>query len=367
MQTAKRQHEPGIIGRLVEAPYRYQFAQLLNILVRMLRQQGIPYDQAFRRVLRFRNSLSLAFPPSEIESLRIEHAEALATAHPEHLRIHITPAFIGLLGANGALPLHDTERAATRSMLDADESWHTFIDLFSNRVVGLFYEAWGKYRVEHGLNTRGEDNLLPMLTTLSGAGRRRRAPGGHGKSVGNEVAGYYAALLRTRPVAVSTVERVLTEYFGVRVRLEEFVGAWDPIPSSMRSTLGITNPALGFGAALGVRLWRNDLRVRLHIGPLNDRQAQDFLPEGHSLAALQEMVGLFAVPSMQYETRLLLDATCVTPLTLASTGQDRKRLGWNTFLTGTAGKASRPDIRSVLRLHRDPRRASLPVAATRPA
>jgi type VI secretion system protein ImpH len=350
MQTTKRQHAALMIERLLAAPYRYQFAQLLNILVRMLRQQGIPYHQAFGQVLRFRNSLSLAFPASEVESLQVEPDDAAGTPRPGSPRIVVTPAFIGLLGASGTLPLHDTERASARASLGADESWKPFIDLFSNRVVGLFYETWGKYRVEHGLNTRAQDDLLPLLSALGGLRPSSFGPAKPYASIPAEVAGFYAGLLRTRPIAGSTVERVLSEYFGVPVRLEEFVGAWDPLPARMRSTLGVTDPTLGFGAALGVRLWRNDLRVRLHIGPVDEEMAKAFLPHGRSHAALREMVGLFAVPSMQYEVRLLLDEPCLKPLSLATRGPDRKRLGMNSFLTVMAGKASRPDIRSVLRL-----------------
>ena len=345
MQTEKRQHAAVMIQPLLDAPYRYRFAQLLNILVRMLRQQGIPYAQAFDRVLRFRNSLSLAFPASEIESMQFEPADA--TRAP---RVHITSAIIGLLGASGTLPLHDTERAAARAGLGTDESWKPFIDLFSNRAIGLFYEAWGKYRVEHSLNTRARDDLLPRLTALGGLRPASFGPGRPFASIPPEVAAFYAGLLRTRPIAASTVERVLGDYFGVPVRLEEFVGAWDPIPAKIRSTLGVTDPTLGFGAALGARAWRNDLRVRLHIGPLDEDKAKAFLPQGRSHAALKEMVGLFAVPSMQYEIRLLLEKPCLKPLALRTKGQDRKHLGWNTFLTGMEGKASRPDIRSVIRL-----------------
>jgi type VI secretion system protein ImpH len=345
MQTTKRQHGAVLIEPLLAAPYRYQFAQLLNILVRMLREQGIPYERAFGHVLRFRNSLSLAFPASEIESMQVEAADGGGTH-----QVHITPTFIGLLGANGTLPLHDTERAAARATLDADESWKPFIDLFSNRVVGLFYEAWGKYRVEQGLNTRARDELLPLLSALGGLRPGSFGPARPYASLPAEVAGFYAGLLRTRPIAASTVERVLSEYFGVPVRVEEFVGAWDSLPEKMRSTLGVTDPTLGFGAALGTRTWRNDMRVRLHIGPLDEETAKAFLPHGRSHAALKEMVGLFAVPSVQYEIRLLLDRPCLKPLTLASKGQDRRRLGLNSFLTVRAGKASRADIRSVLRL-----------------
>jgi len=344
MQTTKRQHAAVMIESLSAAPYRYQFAQLLNILVRTLRRQGIPYDQAFGQVLRFRNSLSLAFPASEIEGMQVEAVDGDETP-----RIHITPTFIGLLGASGTLPLHDTERAATAN-LDGDESWKPFIDLFSSRVVGLFYEAWGKYRVEHGLNTRARDDLLPLLSALGGLRPSNFGPGRPYTALPAEVAGFYAGLLRTRPIAASTVERVLGEYFGVPVRLEEFVGAWAPLPEKMRSTLGVTDPTLGYGAALGARTWRNDLRVRLHIGPLDEEKAKAFLPNGRSHAALKEMVSLCGVPSMQYEVRLLLDKPCLKPLTLATKGQERRRLGVNSFLSVNAGKASRPDIRSVLRL-----------------
>jgi type VI secretion system protein ImpH len=62
------------------------------------------------------------------------------------------------------------------------------------------------------------------------------------------------------------------------------------------------------------------------------------------------MVNLFAVPSVQYEIRLLLSKPCLKALTLATKGPNRKRLGLNSFLTARAGKASRPDIRSVLHL-----------------
>ena len=143
---------------------------------------------------------------------------------------------------------------------------------------------------------------------------------------------------------------MLRDYFGVYVRVEEFVGAWDPLSPRIRSTLGVTGPTLGFGTVLGTRTWRNDLRVRVHIGPLNEEQAKAFLPHGRSHAALREMVSLFAVPSVQYEVRLLLDKACLKPLTLATKGPDRKHLGLNSFLTVTAGKASRADIRAVLRL-----------------
>lgn len=357
MQAKKWKHESSVIALLLNEPHRFQFAQLLNIFLRLLRRQGITYDLAFKEVLRFRNSLSLAFPASEVQAIKVEAAaplvkqEALQAVYKGEIRkVRITPAFIGLLGAGGTLPLNDTERIAARQSIDGDASQHELINVFSNRMIGLFYEAWGKYRVEHGIDICGHDRLLPILMALAGKRARRvaRRTAGVSVPVREETAAYYAGLLRTRPVSAGIIERVLAEYFDVPIRLEQYVGCWDPIPENRRSTLGITKSTLGFGTALGVRLWRHDLRVRLHIGPLDESQVSDFLCGGPALLALEEIVSLFAVPALRYEVRLHLASSAIKRMTL-STGAESRRLGWNSFLTGTDGVARRPEIRLMLR------------------
>lgn len=351
MHATKRKHESSVIGLLLDEPHRFEFTQLINLLLRDLRRQGITYQRAFREVLSFHNSVSLSFPASEVQTVEVEPKaqDSLSAIRGGQLkRIRITPAFIGLLGAGGTLPLHDTERIAARKTHDGDMSQRELLDVLSNRLIGMFYEAWGKYRVEHGLETRDEDLLLPILTAMAGARPRpARGRGQPADRVRQETAAYYSGLLRTRPVSASTVEQVLTAHFGIPIRLEQFVGCWDPIPVNRRSTLGTTKPVLGVSAALGARLWRHDLSARLHIGPLNEAQAQGFLPGGSSLAALEDMARLFAVPTMRYEVRLLLAPPCIKPFTL-STRTTPRRLGWSTFLTGMPGVAGRAEIRSML-------------------
>jgi type VI secretion system protein ImpH len=150
-------------------------------------------------------------------------------------------------------------------------------------------------------------------------------------------------------VTAGTVERVLSEHFGVPIRLEQFVGAWDPIPENRRSTFGIGGPVLGAGAVLGVRLWRHDLRARLHIGPLDEAQAAQFLPGGAALRELERMTRLFATPALRYEVRLLLSPPCIKRMTLTTRSKPR-RLGWETFLTGTPGVTRSPEIGTMLYL-----------------
>lgn len=353
MQATKRTHGASVIGQLLEEPYRFDFTQLINLLLRELRRHGVPYERAMREVLRFQNNLSLSFPPSEVQSLEVEPnvPDPLACLRKGELkRIRITPAFIGLLGAGGTLPLHDTERIVAQKPHDGDASQRELLDVLSNRLIGLFYEAWAKYRVEHSLDVQGQDRLLPMLTAMAGvrsASTKGRAdPAGQVKQ---ETLAYFSGLLRTRPVAACTVEQVLSAHFGLSIQLEQFVGCWATVPLNRRSTLGVTAPTLGGSAVLGVRQWRHDLRARLHIGPLIEAQVVGFLPGGDALAALAEMTSLFASPTVRYELRLLLAPACIKRFTL-STRTSPRRLGWSTFLTGTDGVASRRDIRSMLRL-----------------
>lgn len=360
MQTKKRQPEPSVIQRLIDEPYRFQFVHAVNTLLLFLRKNGVEYDQAFTHVLRFQNSLSLSFPSSQIEGLyagtdveaRTDTMLRLTFQQPGTVKICITPAFIGFLGISGTLPFHYSESIADTVYRHKDASERAFVDAFSNRLVGLFYQSWGKYRLEQSLVTRGEDTLLPMLLTLGGVTSEaftlrlgRRSNGG----VNEQVAAFYAALLRTRPVSAHSIERVLAEYFSVPIQLEQFVGGWDPIPENMLSKLGGPNPRLGYGAALGVRLWRHDLRVRLNIGPLDKNDFDRFLPRGEGAAALEKMLALFGLPCMQFEARLILSAQCVEPVVLTTRHRAAaKRLGWNTFLKAGPGKVLKPEIRYML-------------------
>ncbi|WP_332879470.1 type VI secretion system baseplate subunit TssG [Massilia sp. S19_KUP03_FR1] len=336
MQTTQRQHPPGVIARLQDAPWQFEFVQLITLLLRQLRSQGVTSERAFRDVLRFHNSLSLSFPASEVCAVSIETEDNGAIK-----KMHVTPAFIGLLGASGTLPAHDTERIALRYAVDRDTSEHALVDVFSNRVIGLFFDAWRKYRVEQTITVQGQDRLLPLLTALAGKA------GSHSNS-SDTIRAYYAALLRTRPVAAGTMAQILSHHFGVPIAVEQLVGAWDPIPPNRRSTLGSGAPVLGYGATLGVRLWRHDLRARLRIGPLDEDQLTAFLPGGHALAALAEMMRLFAVPMVRFEVLRLLKPACVKRLRLRTA--DRKQLGWNTFLISTDGVTKRPEIGSMLDL-----------------
>lgn len=347
MPTEKRLSETSVMQQLLDAPHRFQFVQAVRLLVDWLARHDVPYERALSQVLRFRNSLSLNFPAGEIEALATEpqpipSADDLSQAlHDEEgLQFAVTPTFIGLLGGGGSLPLNKTERIAA-AQRDGDASLRAFVDLFSHRMVSMFFEAWGKYRLEHKSDTQRVDGLLPLLMMLAGTG-------GETHDTTDEAVARYAALLRTRPVAASTIARVLTGYFGVPIAVESFVGAWDALPKARHCTLGTINATVGLGAMLGGRIWRRDQCVRLHVGPLDQDTLERFLPRRAGAVALSRMVALFGLPNLRFETQLILSQPCIRPALLSNKPETGPRVGWDTFLLGRNGQVASNTIRYLL-------------------
>jgi type VI secretion system protein ImpH len=346
MQAKKRLSEISVIQSLIDEPQRFQFVQAARVLLRWMVRNGVPYERALAHVLRFQNSLSLNFPAGEIEALLIDSAACgsdtgllQALRDQAGTQISLVPTFLGLLGANGALPLHATERIAAVWRRDGDASARAFIDLFSHRMVSMFFQAWSKYRLEQTVDIQGKDGQLPLLMALAGQ---------RGGDEIDHVAGYYAGLLRTRPVAANSVSRILSNHFGVPIVLEPFVEAWDDIPDNQRSRLGRKIARLGYGATLGGRLRRRDIHARLNLGPLDKAGLERFLPRSKGAVALAKIMSLFGLSGLKIEVRLILQASCVEPLVLASQAGQAKRLGWDAFLTGRDGKVSRNTLGYLL-------------------
>ena len=354
MHTTKRRFEPSVIERLFAQPYRFQFFQAVRMLELWLKRNGLPHDQAVASFLRFQNSLSLNFPASQLEAIQPEPREigrdsqalneALLKGELKYIRI--TPAFMGFLGTAGALPAHYTERVAAHALYEKDDGPRAFLDTFSNRALALFYESWRKYRLELKYQIDGKDRFLPLLLSLAGLGneslRHRLADDGDG--VLDESVGYFAAAMRHRPASAVSIGRVLSEYFGQRVAVSQFIGAWYDVPAGQQSILGGANAQLGMSALVGERVWQRDLRMRLTVGPLPRASFNAFLPGGAAARALEKMLTMFTGMTLEYEIELVLRAADVEGVTLDEP-RAGGRLGWDSFLI-TGGEArDRADVR----------------------
>lgn len=358
MLATKRRSTPGVIQQLLDEPYRFQFFQAIRILELWLVQHGVPQDNAVAHHLRFRNSLSLSFPPSEIEALEIgasgaaagEDAVAQALALGKVVPLQITPAFMGFLGSSGALPLHYTERIAAHALYERDGGPRAFFDVFSNRAVALLYEAWRKYRLEWKYALGDSDRFLPLLRSFAGIGQRslKHRLAAEDGGVLDETMGSYAAALRQRPASAALMQAVLQHYFFVPIAVRQFVGRWYELPHSQQSRLGLANASIGSTALVGGRVWQRDLRVLLRIGPLDRSHFDAFLPHGSAAKSLGRLIAMFTGVCLEYEVQLVLRGQEVRGANLAS-GRDSGRLGWDTFLASGNQSDDRSDVR--YRLH----------------
>jgi type VI secretion system protein ImpH len=324
------------IDRLLAEPHRYSFFQAVRLLEHwFIAQEGLSADTVLSQRLRFRNSLSLSFPASEIAEFTVVRKDgdaALFTGSKGIAHIDITPAFIGLLGGSGTLPAFYTELIASRELYQRDKAARAFFDIFLQRAVVLLYQAWRKHRLPLQFESNRRQHFQPMVLSLAGLGhkalRDRLLPQKGG--VSDDTLAFFAGALRHRPIAASMMQRILGQYFGVGVNLQSFIGRWFALPVEHQSTLGMGNVALGQGAVVGERVWQRDLRMRLTLGPMRRSKLERFLPGGTGALALKELLTLMTGVTIEYEVRLQLMAAEVQGAELSDSSGPR--LGWNSFL-----------------------------------
>jgi type VI secretion system protein ImpH len=320
----------GVIDELLAEPWRYELFQAIRLLSRWLRRYGLAPEAA----LRFENSLSLAFPASEIEALRLDGAPG----EDGELRLRVRTAVMGLLGVHGVLPLHYTERIQAWEHATRDDGPRAFFDAFSSRQVALFYRAWRKYRVRHGPDEHNRDRFLAQLAALGGTGQG--AQDGLDAGLPFESLAYFAAQLRSRVVPASLIAGVLGEYLQVPVTVEQFAGRWDPLDPDQRSRLGENNCDIGRGATLGARLLRPELGIRIRVGPLSSGAFERFLPGASGARALAALLGRFALDLPYRELQVVLRGDEVDGASLDGT----VRLGLDGFLCTRPDRRDRDDV-----------------------
>jgi type VI secretion system protein ImpH len=353
MRPAKRRIDPGLIQQLLAEPQRFGFFQAMRLVEQLSLRQGDNGRDAVARRVRFRNSLSLAFPAAELEDARatgsdgraLDSAEAIeqAAADGDIGDITITPAFMGLLGTVGALPTHYTEFFSERETWHRDRAARAFLDIFTNRALALHYAAWKKYRLAMQYELDRRERFLPLMLSLTGVGMdglRDRLAEGEG-AVFDQAIAHYAGAVRQRPVSARLLQQVLSDYFRVEVTVEQFVGAWYRVPAHQATRLGVANAGLGTTALSGDRVWQRDLRMRLLVGPLDRDAFDDFLPGGGAAEALVRWLTLLTGSCLEYEVRLVLKAEDVRGAGIGA--GHGARLGWDSYVSTRPSATARSD------------------------
>ncbi len=309
--------------------YGFDFFQAVRLLERLyplrrpVGRDAIPAEE----VVRFRTHLSLSFPPSEIHEV--------VPPPDQNQPAHMSVAFMGLTGPLGVLPRHYTELLLTR-VRQKDTALRDFLDMFNHRLISFFYRAWEKYHFtvafERAVSRQeGVDRFSQNLFDLIGMGTQ----GLRGRlEVEDETLLFYAGLLTQHPRSASALEGLLTDYFRVPVDVTQFIGQWLPLSEHNRTHLGPrqANNALGANAVAGSRVWDQQAKFTLRLGPLAYAEFCQFLPSGEAFRQLVGMARFYAGQEFDFDVQLILRAAEVSGCRLGAVGQFAPRLGWSTWL-----------------------------------
>jgi len=309
---------------LFDEPYRFEFFQAVRLFEKIFPELQAVGREALpgQEVVRFRSTVGLDFPASEIREIR-EPAEG---SDPD-AKVEMLVNFMGLVGPSGVLPTHYTELVLDR-VRHRDTSMWAFLDIFTHRTVSMFYRAWAKYRFPVAYE-RGKDEFTGYLFDFAGLGTN----GLRGRlELKDESLLPYVGLITQKPHSSNALENILSDYFGITAKIEQFFGQWLALNSSDYTRLGKKNSTLSLNAIAGTQVWEQQSKFRVRLKSLTFIQFQAFLPNGSAHKALDSIIRFMAGPEFDYDVQLELKAKQVPGAVLTTRAQRRPMLGWTSFL-----------------------------------
>ena len=327
MATPSGTADPGlkdspVAQTLEHDPNSFEFFQAVTLLHRL--GHGLPvgrFASPENEAVRFRVNNGLAFPSSQIQSLR----------WPEDKIPEMSVNFMGLTGPMGVLPYCYTELILERRR-EKDYSLAEFLDIFNHRMLSFFYRAWEKYRFPVTYSLGEEDVFTRHLLDLIGmgtAGLQDR------QAVPDHALLHYVGLLALQSRSAIALEQILSDYFEVPVEIEQFAGAWHRLGPATQFRMNeeqSESEQLGTGAVVGDEVWDQHSRVRIKLGPLSLEQYRDFLPGGSALEPLRDLTRFFSNDEFDFEVQLILKRDEVPRCEVSDLGAETPQLGWVTWL-----------------------------------
>lgn len=321
-----------LFERVAARPYAFDFFYVLRRLEALrpdlprLGEAGRPADEP----VRLGQEPLLDFAPAALSGVRPPH-----NGRPAVIEVR----FLGLFGPNGPLPLHLTEYARDRLLHHGDATFARFVDLINHRFLLLFYRAWAQAQPVVSLDRRGDDRFSRYVGSLFGVGldstRSRDA-------AEDEIKLHHAGTLARQVRNADGLRAVLSHYFRLPVRVEEFVARWMTLPAAERTRLGAAGAAaqLGRGAILGGSVWDAQSNIRLHVCAPTLLEYEEFLPGGRAAARLVALVRNYLGWELRWDVRLALDRDEVPATVVGRQG----RLGWTSWLGRRKRKEAARDL-----------------------
>ena len=304
------------LNRIFEAPEFFDFFHACRRYETGNIQHPRIGDSAAKRedYLRFGQDPFLAFPDSNISRAR----------HHTSGQVELFVRFLGLLGPQGAMPLALTDEAHFYAR-NHDDALARFADLFNRRFIQLFFRAWADSRAVVQRDRRYDDKFERYVGSHIGIGSPALRDL---DSVPDAAKTAFAGLMAPRVKSVTRLRDVIAGLFGVKVRIEEFVGVRLLFEPSQRSRIGVGFASLGESILLGAGVYSVQDKFRLQLVTRTLAEYQELLPSGKKARKLAELVFFYVGMELEWDVELALPVGEAVPVRLGQSGQ----LGWTTWM-----------------------------------
>lgn len=339
MATPSRRETARIKQRMLNAPQRFDFFQLVRLIEAESMRQDSQHNQLgdsgspLRDPLRFRTNPDLVFTAGAIESASLKKSSSAS----EEQQWQVLTNILGLNGASGVLPYHYSELILAR-LREKDKTLKVFLDLFNHRTLSLFYRAWKKYRPMMAFQTKQVSQSRYVVDRYEEAVKALIGLSGQPGSFHTQPGAWmnYPGIGAHQRCNAYTLKNVLYHHFGLKVKIHEFKGTWRQLSPDVVTrtagamTLGMNN-ALGQNAILGSRCWVLQNLFEIEIEDFTEDNFREFAPGSLKLRALYEFIKQRAGIEMDFDLSLMVREDRLQPIRLGSQNP-LFQLGWNTRL-----------------------------------
>jgi type VI secretion system protein ImpH len=324
---------------LYSEPWEFEFFQAVRIL-ELLHHDRVPAGEAANpqdEAVRFRSLVTQVFPASEVQSIEPgEHDQPVVTAN-----------LFPVAGAGGPLPAPDGERVIEQTWRK-DHAMRDFLDMFHHRLLSLLVRS---RKMHHPAYTSRRPHDGPIASYLYAFFGMALDEVRHRMRISDRALVFYSGLLAQQPRSASGLERLLSDYFQVPARVEQLLGQWRSLDAEEWTIIGTRgrNQSLGQGALLGCRVWDQQGRFEVHLGPMRLDAFLNLLPCGSGFEPLCELTRFYVGPDPEFGFRMIVEGLDTAPAVLGTS-----RLGWTSWLKTRPAAGLDSQVRLASRAPADP-------------
>jgi type VI secretion system protein ImpH len=265
--------------------------------------------------LRLGPDLSMAFPAGDVAAI---------SELPADRGYKITTTFMGLYGVSSPLPNYYTEDLYVEYR-EEGAATRDFYDIIHQRVLSLFADCWGKYRIFDRLEQGPYYSPLDMLFAAAGL------------MTPDLIWLRYAGMMGGHPRSALGLQTLVADYIGEpNVEIVPCIARVVSIPADQRLQLGTSGAVLGETCFLGCEILDHQGKFRVRVGPLSEEKFHALLPGERDHQALAEAVRQYLHDPLDYDVELVLASAEVKPVRLGNALWSR--LGYDTVLDGRKSK-----------------------------